>query len=192
MPDFESMLAAVETEIRYAARRVGRIDGMDTGDIQQELRIAVYRAATRYDPSRAKWRTYANRIIEKRVIDIMRSHGPVTRDGYRRLRLHRFSELDGNAWCLERICGVDPGDDLAGVDWQNFVQRCDCESKSVRAMVMRFSGLKLREIASRLGVTDKRVLQLLDSREDLGQRAISRIRSLVTDNHYRYLASDVA
>jgi RNA polymerase sigma factor (sigma-70 family) len=60
----------VSRNIRIRAERLARsgsVPGMDAGDIAQDLRLDLIERAPRYDPDRASFETFADRVIANRI-----------------------------------------------------------------------------------------------------------------------------
>jgi len=66
-------LARRAAQVRSArAVRLLRAIGLDRADLEQEALISVWRAVSRFDPSRASLRTYVERIVESTVTTVLR------------------------------------------------------------------------------------------------------------------------
>lgn len=50
--------------------RSGSIPGMNAEDIKQDLRLHLYRRNDRFDPSRGKYDTFADRVLENRIASL--------------------------------------------------------------------------------------------------------------------------
>lgn len=61
-----------ETDIVAKAKKY-LIPGLDWDDVAQELRITLWRKLPQYKPSRASERTFADRIMQRRLIDLHRT-----------------------------------------------------------------------------------------------------------------------
>jgi len=67
--------------IRFKTRQLSRYPGFtpsDRADIEQELRADLLKRLPKYDPAKAQFNTFVSRIIERKIISIVR---------------HRFAEM---------------------------------------------------------------------------------------------------
>lgn len=63
--------------VQAIAGRYSYIPGMEQEDLAQEATLALHRAALSYQPDKkAQFKTYANRVIENQMIDLVRKHMP--------------------------------------------------------------------------------------------------------------------
>lgn len=65
----------IDLELKKRAKMCcakGGIKGMDWEDIWQELRLAYFQASEKFDPQKSSERTYANRIADKKIADLLR------------------------------------------------------------------------------------------------------------------------
>lgn len=68
----ERALELLEKDICYFATLHNGQYGMDFDDIAQEMRIHLWRKLDRYHPGKAGLRTWANRVMRMRLIDLSR------------------------------------------------------------------------------------------------------------------------
>jgi DNA-directed RNA polymerase specialized sigma24 family protein len=153
--------------------------GFDYDDVKQELRIAAWQIAQRFDASNgAKWRTYCGAQLGWRIKDLMRSRGPQTRSGKMRAGVV-FPQHTGDEtgeWTFAHDCNIEDSDD---VDWQDLASRVASEGKPVRALWLYASGLTMAEVGHRLGLCESRVSQLLSSKASDMKAAKERLRYLM-------------
>lgn len=58
--------AKVMSDVRWTARQLARsaaVAGMDAQDFEQEILLDLWRRQAKFDPSKASYRTFANRVI---------------------------------------------------------------------------------------------------------------------------------
>jgi len=102
--------------IGYRARRLAVQFNLDDGrqdDLRQDMVAEVLRAATRFDPTRTTWHTFACRVLDRLVKHIARAES-----------LRRVREADGlphdpcSAEGVPAVLAamVDPRDDLADLE----------------------------------------------------------------------------
>jgi DNA-directed RNA polymerase specialized sigma24 family protein len=176
----EARVSQVEDIITRLARQC-RLNfmGYDVDDVEQELRLAAFQIAQRYDASKgAKWRTYCGAQLGWRIKDLMRSHGPLTRSGKQRAEAMPPQQLgDGSEdWSFDARDDSDASDD---VDWQDLASRVEIESGPVRALWLYASGLTMGEVGRRLGVSESRVSQMLSVKAKDLRAARDRLRYLM-------------
>jgi len=71
---YDGVSPRVIRNIRYQAARLarsGRLPGMDQADIEQELMLDLLQRQVHFDPARASFETFADRIINHRVASLM-------------------------------------------------------------------------------------------------------------------------
>ena len=71
--------------IGYRARRLAVQFNLDDGrqdDLRQDMVAEVLRAATRFDPTRTTWHTFACRVLDRLVKHIARAESPILADGH--------------------------------------------------------------------------------------------------------------
>ena len=64
----------VVNQVRYHARSLIRhpsIHGMEIEDIEQELMLDVISRTQAYDPEKASWRTFVDRILNHKIADLI-------------------------------------------------------------------------------------------------------------------------
>jgi DNA-directed RNA polymerase specialized sigma24 family protein len=176
----EARVAQVEDIItRLAGQCRLNFMGFDYDDVKQELRIAAWQIAQRFDASNgAKWRTYCGAQLGWRIKDLMRSRGPQTRSGKMRAGVV-FPQRTGDEideWTFAHDCNSDDSDD---VDWQDLASRVASEGNPVRALWLHASGLTMAEVGQRLGLCESRVSQLLSSKANDMKAAKERLRYLM-------------
>ncbi len=156
---------------------------MPLEDMQQELWINVLRMRQLFDPSRGvPWLKFVAGRLRNCCIDIHRTHGPVTRRGkLRTIDVTVLSEMQREDPASGRVFGIQSIDAHGcdgpdAVEWADLINRTATESPSVRALVLHWSGLTLREIGLLYGVCKSRVQQIISSDR---VHAMARIRQLV-------------
>jgi RNA polymerase sigma-70 factor (ECF subfamily) len=76
MEPFQDLIdpsSRVARNIRVSAGRLARsgvVPGMDIDDVEQDLRLDLIRRAGKFDPSKASFDTFADRVITHRVADL--------------------------------------------------------------------------------------------------------------------------
>lgn len=60
-----------EEKIKIISKAV-KIPGMESDDIAQELRLAVWKKSEKYNPDRGSQATFFNKIVRNRLIDLYR------------------------------------------------------------------------------------------------------------------------
>lgn len=71
---YDGVPSRVVRNIRHHARRLarsGRLPGMDQADLEQELMLDLLQRQVHFDPARASFETFADRIINHRVASLM-------------------------------------------------------------------------------------------------------------------------
>lgn len=71
---YDGVPSRVVRNLRHHARRLarsGRLPGMDQADIEQELMLDLLQRQVHFDPARASFETFADRIINHRVASLM-------------------------------------------------------------------------------------------------------------------------
>ena len=71
---YDGVPSRVVRNIRHHARKLarsGRLPGMDQADIEQELMLDLLHRQVHYDPARASFETFADRVINHRVASLM-------------------------------------------------------------------------------------------------------------------------
>jgi len=160
------------TLIRIEARRlVGKFgfSQSDRDDLEQDLALHLIEHADQFDSSRACWRTFVNRMVDNRIISIMRRRLAQRRD-YRRTMLLSELTVDDRGDSLEPACDsgahIDPSPDLA-IDLDDAIQKLDCPTQRMCRLLAHES---LAESARRLGLTRAQM-----------RTQVSRIRNLLTE-----------
>lgn len=167
-----------EGVIRTCAQKCGRIDGYEFEDVCQEMRIHAMRIAEQYDPTRnIPWKSYLGSILRMRVLDFWREHGLHNRQGRKRklwqINVSDYSIEDENGEPLfDAACASTCEADFA---WLDFVQRAEREATPVRVIVLYSNGLKMSEIAQRIGISESRVSQLMSPKNPNLKQAYERI-----------------
>lgn len=68
--------------IRFKARQLARrraFAGCEADDIAQDLWLDLHKRLPRYDPARAQLNTFIARIVERKVVSLLRYHGAAKR-----------------------------------------------------------------------------------------------------------------
>ena len=71
---YDGFSPRVVRNIRYQASslaRSGRLPGMDKSDIEQDLMLDLLQRQTKFDPVRASFDTFADRVVTHRVATLM-------------------------------------------------------------------------------------------------------------------------
>ncbi len=71
---YEGIDKYVVNQVRYHARSLIRhpaIHGMEVEDIEQELMLDVLSRTQAYDPEKASWRTFVDRILNHKIADLI-------------------------------------------------------------------------------------------------------------------------
>lgn len=74
----------IEKEIKmcvHGLRNSGRFCFWDIDEISQQLRIKAFESLRSYDPKRAKLKTYLKRVLERKIIDLLRREKSEIRNG---------------------------------------------------------------------------------------------------------------
>lgn len=98
--------------------RSGAVPGMDAEDIEQELRLDLIRRAPNYDPAKASFETFADRVVSNRISSLA-----ATTQASRAERMMRSLDApagdgtdDGSltlADVLSEASAINPGDDFS-------------------------------------------------------------------------------
>ncbi len=171
----DDMLAEAEPHIRKAGERIGELPGMGVDDICQELRIQALQLATSFDPARrVPWVAYLLKHLRHRGIDVKRANGEWTRKSKAK-RDQRHYSLDFNS---DESKSLDPpciGEELPELEWRDVLDRAEQEWPQVRAMLWWASGLTMREIGLRLGVSESYVSQMLSPKHQTHDQMRERV-----------------
>ena len=173
-----ALLADVEVDIRSCARRC--LDRykvpIEASDVAQEMRLVVWRMAERWDPQRAKWRTFVRQRLPRVATDVMRRHGYVRRDGRPQNDVAfppesiLFTSLRDAAWS-----GVD------AVDWDDLVESLRDETVPVQMFVLRAIGASMADIGRRYDLSESRVSQVLSPKGTHRADIVARLRWVLRD-----------
>ena len=138
---YEELLRALALEARgFVRRRAGWADWIE--DVVQEGLLSVHRARQTYDPARpfAPW-FYA--ILNSRLIDALRDH--------RRVRTREL--IDDEALGRQAAADPDERDDGLRETLARAVSRLPRVQREVVSL-LKYEDLSVREVASRLGMTE--------------------------------------
>ena len=69
--NFETYLLEIEPDIMGKAKQYS-LSGMDWEDVAQELRIQLWQKFSNFNPQKASFRTWANRIMSNKLKDLLR------------------------------------------------------------------------------------------------------------------------
>ncbi len=182
MNDVDELLAQAEKCVLTLASRARKIGALDIHDIEQELRMEVWRLALRFDPDKAQWKTYIWRVLPLRAKDLWRKHGHDTRHGKPR-RVDDFagsldSMVDENGRHCVQI--EDSHDDLGAIEWEELKRKCATESLAVRAILLRCEGHSMKDVGKQLKVSESRVSVAISetNRQSDRRDAIKRLQAL--------------
>ena len=74
---FSVLLQRYTEMVQAIAGRYSYVPGMEQEDLAQEATLALHRAALSYQPDKkTQFKTYANRVIENQMIDLVRKYMP--------------------------------------------------------------------------------------------------------------------
>lgn len=111
---YDGVSPRVIRNIRYQAARLARngaLPGMDKDDIEQELMLDLLRRKDRFDPRRASFDTFADRVIQHRVASLT---APTTRLRAERITIsidvHLSAGGNGDGGAME--CDIPEADGL--------------------------------------------------------------------------------
>lgn len=177
----EQLLAAAEPMVQFTARKTIRTYRVPFAfdDLAQELRIRIWILSERFDPDRSKWSTFLGRRMTYLAWDILRAKGYVDKRGRQR---NEITALDDAGLSLFGLV-ADDSRGFEEVDWSDLVDVVVRESSGVRAMVLYCSGLTMSETASRLGVSESRVSQMINPNSRDRPAILDRIRYLIEGHH---------
>jgi len=158
----------VERVVRYRAQRLvrrGPFAAVDTEDLEQELRLGVVERASAFDPSRASWPTFVDRVVTSRAANLAAAERAACRD--RRRCVFAADVAAGHAAAsddaLDRVPG-SPDRDLP-------VPLADLELRH-----------DVHAVVARLPPDDRRVCEhVLAASVDGAARALGRSRAWVYD-----------
>lgn len=171
----DDMLAKAEPLIRRSAARMGELPGMGYEDLCQELRICVVKLADGFDPTRqVPWMAYLSQQLPLRCVDIARACGTWTRSGKHR-RSQRHYSLDFNSEECQPLDPPCPGEELPELEWGDLIERAESEPQQVRALIWWASGLTMREIGLRLGLSESRVSRIISPQHPTFENMRARI-----------------
>jgi len=158
--------------IKHKARQlVGRFGftRSDHADIEQELALHLIEHMDQFDPRRSSLNTFLNRIVDRRIISILRQRCAQQRDYRRSLALNEAMadyEDDRLEPVDQRRARVDPPSDLA-IDLADAFKSLNGDTQHMCGLLMHES---IAETARQLGLT----------RAEARTR-IAHIRMLLTD-----------
>jgi len=159
--------------IRAKARKLVGTHGYttsDRADIEQELALHLVHQMDKFDSTRSRWNTFVDRIVDRRIISILR-HRLAQRRDYRRTVPFDQPMADQNGERLEpvdrRRARVNRSSDLA-IDLSDVIECLDRDTRHMFGLLMHES---IAETARRLGLT----------RAEARTR-VARIRKLLTDS----------
>lgn len=163
------MVDEVEPIVRYWAGQT-TVDSLDREDVEQELRIAVIQMAGKFDARReVPWPAYVHSVMRRRAIDLCRKHGVFNGTG-RQSRFRHFTNAESRDEYGEELtfdCECPLSDEARQqtelADLWEVVSR---EHIYVQAYVLRFFGLRMKDVGDRIGVTEGRVSQILSDRTE--------------------------
>jgi len=164
----EYEMKLIRVKARHLAGRHG-FGKSDREDIEQDLALHVVRHKEEFDPSRSREHTFVTRIVDRKIISILRQRFALRRDYRRNVALgeRNDDQEDGRLQAVaERRARADQHGDLA-IDLANTLKRLDSHKQHLCELLMRES---IAEAARRLGLT----------RAQLRTR-IAHIRELLTD-----------
>ena len=141
--------------IKYKARRlVGRhgLTRSDRGDLEQELALHVMEHMDQFDSQRGGRNTFVDRILDHKIISILRQRFAQRRDYRRTISCQDTKSDDENDQFQpvdQRIEHVDSSPDLA-IDLTDAIAHCDNDTQQMCGLLMHES---IAETARQLGLT---------------------------------------
>lgn len=152
----------LENKIREITKRYAL---RDPEDFAQEMWIAAIELDRQWNPSRGvPWPAFMAKFLWPRAVDTIRRISDFTVASRRRRRVAEifFSTIEafgsyGNLDLLDRFST----DAIDAIDWADLGQRVAIESREVQMLYLYMSGLLMREIGERFGVSETRVVQIL-------------------------------
>ena len=160
----------IKHKARRLAGRFGFTDS-DCADVEQEIGLHLLESNGCFDERRGKHNTFVSRIVDHRIISILRERSAQKRDYRRSVSLQEVMCKPGHDTVepVDRRCAqhAEPNSDLA-IDLAQVIERFDTDARRLCRLLMHES---IAETARRLGLT----------RAEARTR-IARIQKLLTDH----------